>query len=127
MEEEKNTEFYAQAGHRTIFHELINSPHLPPPEKSTIRIIQEAGAMVGAGGESTSQTLTVMIYCLIAAPEKMKKLRDELRTVMPSSDSPPPALKQLEALPYLVGKPLRKSKNKRSLTSNLRLDASEKH
>ena len=47
MEVRKNDKFFEQAGHRTIFHELINSPHLPPAEKETIRVIQEAGAIVG--------------------------------------------------------------------------------
>ena len=102
MEDRKNEEFFEKAGHRTIFHELINSPHLPPAEKGTFRIIQEAGAMVGAGGESTTQVLTVMIFCLVSNPEKMKKLREELHTVMPSANSPVPSLKQLEQLPYLV-------------------------
>ncbi len=102
MEVRKNDEFFEKAGHRTIFHELINSPHLPPPEKETFRVIQEAGAMVGAGGESTTQVLITMAYCLIASPEKLARLRDELRTLMPSEDSPLPSLRQLEQLPYLV-------------------------
>lgn len=102
MELRKNEEFLEKEGHRTIFHELINSPHLPPAEKETLRVIQEAGAMVGAGGESTTQVLITMAYCLIASPEKLNKLRDELRTLMPSGNSPVPPLRQLEQLPYLV-------------------------
>ena len=84
-----------------ILPESWSQNHLPEAEKGTIRIIQEAGAMVGAGGESTSQTLTAMAYCLIAEPYKMQKLRDELRTVMPTPDAIP-SLKELEQLPYLV-------------------------
>ena len=102
MEEKKNEDFFERAGHRTIFHELINSEILPPREKETIRVIQEAGAMVGAGGESTSQVLTALTYALIANPDNLRKLREELRTIMPHSDSPAPSLKQLERLPYLV-------------------------
>lgn len=102
MEVRKNDEFFEQAGHRTIFHELINSPHLPPEEKETHRVIQEAGAMVGAGGESTTQVLTAMAFALIASPEKLARLRDELRTLMPDAKSPVPPLRQLEKLPYLV-------------------------
>ena len=102
MEKRKNDEFYEKAGHRTIFHELINSPHLPTEEKGTIRIIQEAGAMVGAGGESTSQVITAFVYCLLANPQVLSRLREELRTVIPTADSPAPSLRQLEALPYLV-------------------------
>lgn len=102
LEDKKNEDFFEKAGHRTIFHELINSEILPPQEKQTIRVIQEAGAMVGAGGESTSQVLTALTFALVANPEKLKKLREELRTVMPHSDSPVPTLKQLEKLPYLV-------------------------
>lgn len=102
MEVRKNEEFFEKAGHRTIFHELINSPHLPPAEKETIRVIQEAGALVGAGGESTTQALNTMAYCLISSPEKLARLREELRTLMPNKESPVPPLRQLEQLPYLV-------------------------
>lgn len=102
MEDRQNDDFYQKAGHRTIFHELLNSPHLPDAEKGTIRLIQEAGAMVGAGGESTTQVLATMAFCLIASPEKMQRLREELRTVMPHANSPLPPLRQLEQLPYLV-------------------------
>ncbi|KAL9585669.1 MAG: hypothetical protein Q9203_004155 [Teloschistes exilis] len=102
LEDKKNEDFYEKAGHRTIFHELINEI-LPPQEKQTFRVIQEAGAMVGAGGESTTQVLTALTYALVANPDKLKKLREELRTVMPHSDSPVPTLKQLEKLPYLTG------------------------
>lgn len=102
LEDKKNEDFYEKAGHRTIFHELINSEILPPQEKQTFRVIQEAGAMVGAGGESTTQVLTALTYALVANPDKLKKLREELRTVMPHSDSAVPTLKQLEKLPYLV-------------------------
>lgn len=103
MEEKKDKEFFEKAGHRTIFHELLNSDVLPPAEKGTIRIIQEAGAMVGAGGESTTQVLTALTFCLVANPDKAQKLREELRKVMPDSNSPMPTLKQLERLPYLSG------------------------
>ncbi|KAL8826802.1 MAG: hypothetical protein Q9191_003573 [Dirinaria sp. TL-2023a] len=103
MEEKKDLEFFEKAGHRTIFHELLNSDVLPPAEKGTIRIIQEAGAMVGAGGESTTQVLTALTFCLLANPDKLAKLREELRKVMPDSNSPMPTLKQLEPLPYLRG------------------------
>lgn len=102
MEDKKNEDFSEKAGHRTIFHELVNSEVLPPQEKETIRVIQEAGAMVGAGGESTSQVLTALTFALVANPEKLKKLREELRTVMPDLNSPMPSLKQLEKLSYLV-------------------------
>ena len=102
MEEKKDRDFFEKAGHRTIFHELMNSEVLPPAEKGTIRIIQEAGAMVGAGGESTTQVLTALTFCLVANPDKLKKLREELRKVMPDLNSPMPTLKQLESLPYLV-------------------------
>lgn len=102
MENKKNENFFEKAGHRTIFHELINSEILPHEEKETLRVIQEAGAMVGAGGESTSQVLTALTFALIANPDKLKRLREELHTIMPDSNSPTPTLKQLEKLPYLV-------------------------
>ncbi|KAG7005750.1 hypothetical protein G7Y79_00018g045570 [Physcia stellaris] len=77
--EKKNEDFFEKARHRTIFHELISSEILPPQEKQTIRVIQEA-----------------------ANPDKLRKLREELRTVMPHSNSDAPSLKQLEKLSYLT-------------------------
>ena len=68
---------------------------------------QEAGAMVGAGGETTTQVLITMAYSLIASPEKLARLRDELRTLMPDENSLVPPLRQLEKLPYLVRYPCR--------------------
>lgn len=103
MGDRKDENMLENAGHRTIFHELLNSPHLPPAEKTVHRLIQEAGAMVGAGGESTSQVLTAMTFCLLANPDKLRKLREELSTVMPEGSHAAPSLRQLEQLPYLVG------------------------
>ena len=102
MEEQKNEDVSGKAGHRTIFHEIINSPHLSPAEKQPMRVIHEAGSLVAAGGEGVSQMLAALTYCLVTNPEKMKKLRDELRTIMSDCISPIPCLKQLENLPYLV-------------------------
>ncbi|KAL8767664.1 MAG: hypothetical protein Q9209_005923 [Squamulea sp. 1 TL-2023] len=107
---EKNEDFFEKAGDRTIFHELINSKILPPQEKQTIRVIQEASAMVGAGGGSTSQVLTALTYALIANLDKSKKLREGLRNIMLESSSPVPSLKQLEKLPYLVRIPVIQSR-----------------
>ena len=96
-----------ESGHRTIFHEVINSPHLPQEEKSPGRLIQEAAAMVGPAGESTSQVLAAIAYFVVADSNILAKLRDELRSLIPNANSPMPSLKHLEKLPYLVCEILR--------------------
>lgn len=89
-------------GQRIIFHELINSPHLSEEEKSPKRLVQEAATLIGPGGESTSQVLAAIAYFILADPDILTKLRNELRSIITSVLSPMPSLKQLEKLPYLV-------------------------
>ena len=43
-----------------------------------------------------------MAFSSIGSPEKLARLREELRPLMPNSSSPVPPLRQLEKLPYLV-------------------------
>ncbi len=100
VDDKKNEQLQSQ--HKTIFHEVINSPHLPPEEKTQMRLLHEAAAIIGPGGESTSQVLAAIAYFILADANILKKLRDELRSIIPSANSPLPSLKQLEKLPYLV-------------------------
>ena len=84
---------------KTVFHELKNS-NLPPREKSESRLKDEAGMMVGAGGETTAQTLARTFYHLLENPKVLKKLRGELKQALPDGQEMP-SLATLQHLPYL--------------------------
>jgi cytochrome P450 len=85
-------------GKPTVFHHLLNSD-LPPQEKTLERLWQEGQVIVGAGTETTANTLTITTFHLLDNPEKLKRLRSELETVMPDPSSPA-KLQELEQLPY---------------------------
>lgn len=69
--------------HRNIFHELLASD-LPAREKSYERLWQEGSALIGAGVETTSNTLNVALCHFLSHPNKLNGLKNELRDAMPS-------------------------------------------
>ncbi|KIW72614.1 hypothetical protein PV04_00796 [Phialophora macrospora] len=83
----------------TLFRELIKSD-LPAEEKTLRRLTDEAGMVLGAGGETTAQTLVRSFYHLVENPQIVKKLRDELTVAIPEPDKIPP-LAVLQNLVYL--------------------------
>ncbi|KAJ8128196.1 hypothetical protein O1611_g5439 [Lasiodiplodia mahajangana] len=88
--------------HPTIFHAILDSK-LPPQEKSVERLTEEAQVLVMAGTLTTASMLELMTFWLLRQPETLQKLKNELRTVMPSiSDIGKVPLATLEALPYLT-------------------------
>lgn len=84
----------------TIFHELLASD-LPSHEKSYERLWQEGSALIGAGVETTSNTLTVALYHLSLQPETLRRLQIELEDVMQDRNEIA-AWAKLETLPYLT-------------------------
>ncbi|KAI4090510.1 MAG: hypothetical protein L6R37_007868 [Teloschistes peruensis] len=83
----------------TIFHELLGS-NLPPAEKSYERLWQEGSAVIGAGVETTSNTLNVIIFHLLRNPGQLDRLKQELQEAIPEK-SVLPSWQELESLPYL--------------------------
>ncbi|KAL6788177.1 cytochrome P450 [Trichoderma sp. SZMC 28012] len=83
----------------TIFASLFRS-NLPDEEKTIARFAGETMSLFGAGTETTSWTLAVITYYLLTQPEILKKLTEELRTVVDDPKSLPP-WSTLEQLPYL--------------------------
>ncbi|KAL1651883.1 hypothetical protein SLS58_000006 [Diplodia intermedia] len=85
----------------TVFHELLTSD-LPESEKGVERMGMEAQALVGAGVETVTWSLSVAMFYLLSAPETMGKLRVELEAAIPAaSPSAIPPWTTLEQLPYL--------------------------
>ncbi|KAI1847118.1 hypothetical protein JX266_006993 [Neoarthrinium moseri] len=83
----------------TVFGSLLESD-MPAHEKSLARLTDEASAVLGAGTETTSWTLSVITYHLLTQPKLLEKLTAELRSVV---DDPLklPTWTTLEKLPYL--------------------------
>lgn len=86
--------------HRSIFHELRDSG-LPEKEKTIDRLCDEGTILTGAGTETTAMALTKITFYLLKDRNLVERLRDELRTIMPTSRSEV-TVTQLEQLPYLV-------------------------
>ena len=91
---------YVEKEHPTIFYEIIHSD-LPPTEKLPKRLEMEAAAILGAGAVTTAWTLTVAMYHLTVNPEKLERLRAEIRELAPDPYRPA-KLQHLEQLPYLT-------------------------
>jgi cytochrome P450 len=86
---------------QTIFHTLLQSD-LPPAEKATGRLAEEAVLLVGAGTHTTSWCLTVIAFHLLSNPVLLRRLKEELGPVYQSSNGKP-SLQDLEKLPFLTG------------------------
>ncbi|RFU78092.1 cytochrome p450 [Trichoderma arundinaceum] len=85
--------------HSTIFHGIMSS-NLPPSEKEPARLRQEAQLVILAGQDTTAYTLSAITYELLANPDKLAKLKEELVTALPDPDTVP-TLAVVEKLPYL--------------------------
>lgn len=86
---------------QTIFHEILNNPNLPASEKEAKRIWQDGYVTVVAGTLTTADALTWAVYGLLADPQSLRTLKEELATAFPDPNASP-ALLTLENLPYLT-------------------------
>ena len=92
----RSTDFYSEE--TTIFHGLLQSD-LPESEKASDRLAEEAGVLLSAGTDSSANTLSAITYHLLANPDKLRRLRAELKAATPRDELP--TFAQLESLPYL--------------------------
>ena len=102
MLKETDAKKYEEKEHPTIFYEIIHSTDLPAAEKTPKRLESEAASILGAGAVTTAWTLTVAMYHLTVNPQKLERLRSEIRSIMPDPQNQPAKLQQLEQLPYLT-------------------------
>ncbi|OQE14875.1 hypothetical protein PENSTE_c032G03956 [Penicillium steckii] len=82
--------------------EKLCSPSMPAHMLDVERLTDEGFAMAIAGTETTARSLSIGAFHLYTDDRVRAKLREELQSVMPTSDSCP-SWKQLEQLPYLSG------------------------
>ncbi|KAG6354277.1 hypothetical protein INS49_004882 [Diaporthe citri] len=87
----------------TIFRVALDSK-LPAHEKSVGRLADDAQMAVMAGTLTTAMTLDTIMYWLLAQPETLRKLKEELHRAIPvARDIGSTPLATLEGLPYLTG------------------------
>ncbi|KAJ5718130.1 hypothetical protein N7488_003776 [Penicillium malachiteum] len=79
-----------------------HSSDLPDGFLDPSRLTDEAMTILTAGTETTARALTFAIFNIIQSQEVQEKLREELKTVMPTPQSLP-TWDQLKQLPYLNG------------------------
>jgi cytochrome P450 len=85
----------------TIFHGMLNNANLPDSEKTTPRLLDEAIVLIGAGTDTTANTLAALTYHILANPDILKKLKAELAEAIPDVEALPESTR-IEALPYLT-------------------------
>lgn len=86
-----------------IFRTVLNSSKLPPDERSVDRVAQDAQMLLMAGTLTMASTLEHLIYWMVDNPDVLRKLKEELRSAMPSVDDVGKVpLTTLESLPYLT-------------------------
>ncbi|KAI3326233.1 cytochrome P450-like protein [Xylariaceae sp. AK1471] len=90
------------AQERTVVHSMMHSEALPEHEKTLTRLANDGLVLLVAGYLTTSATLIVTMYHILAQPQIHARILRELRTVMPTPQSDLPPLLQLEKLPYLT-------------------------
>lgn len=88
------------AEHPVLFYEILDSK-LADSDKSAPRLREEAFQLVGAGIITTAWTLSVATYHLLDNPRILRKLKEDLVSVMPDPYISVP-LEVLEGLPYFV-------------------------
>ncbi|CAG7931468.1 unnamed protein product [Penicillium olsonii] len=80
--------------------EILCTSDMPEELREAVRLNNEGFAMVIGGIETTARSLAIAAFWLMTNDTIKNKLREELRTVMPTPDSRP-TWSQLEQLPYM--------------------------
>jgi cytochrome P450 len=86
--------------HDTIFDALTDAS-VAAEERTIPRLMDESWVILGAGTTTTARTLSMASFHIFSQERILRKLREELRSVMPQLDSQP-TFAELEGLPYLV-------------------------
>ncbi|EGD95987.1 hypothetical protein TESG_03448 [Trichophyton tonsurans CBS 112818] len=84
----------------TLIYSIAHSD-LPPAEKTFDRIFEEVATVTGAGLETISNTLRLILYHVYSSDEILQRLREEINAAS-TIVTEPLTLKELEQLPYLT-------------------------
>lgn len=92
---------YEEKTRKPLMHDILFKSELPEPEKAIPRLGAEATLLVIAGSETSGNALTQLHYQLLANPDKLAKLQDELKESAPA-DIADMKWQDLRKLPYLT-------------------------
>lgn len=84
-----------------LYLDILESKTLPDSEKTMTRMAAEGTAIMNAGTETTSWTLSVITFFLLSKPELLRRLTEELKVAVP--DVKKLSWPLLEKIPYLGG------------------------
>lgn len=84
-----------------LYLDILESKVLPESEKTMMRMAGEGMAIMNAGTETTSWTLSVITFYLLSQPAVLERLTEELAAAVP--DAKHLSWPVLEKLPYLNG------------------------
>ena len=84
----------------TMFKNMMSAAEKKAQALTKEHLLSEAIVMFVAGTDTTAAALAVTLHHLLQQPDIYRRLQDEVRTVMPTSDSRP-TVPELEALPLL--------------------------
>ena len=84
----------------SVFYPLLEAD-LPPAERTFERLWDEARALLGAGVETMSNSLSVITFHILSNVDIRNRLQRELKNAMPDWNQLG-SLNQLEKLPYLT-------------------------
>lgn len=90
----------AKHNYHNLFHALLSSD-MPEEEKRPERMAHEGFEILLAGSDTTARTMGIAVYHLLANKDIALRLREELKTVMPTPQCVID-LRVLESLPWLV-------------------------
>ena len=85
---------------KDVFQTILTSD-LPPKEKHPERIANEVYNLLVAGSLSTSKTVTIGVYHILANPSTHEKLKKELAAAIPVANEML-SINELKKLPFLV-------------------------
>lgn len=80
---------------------MLESPDLSAADKAAWRLALEARTFVGAGSETTGNTLTATTFHLLENPSMLEELKSEIHGAQKGSTKPL-SYQELQRLPYLV-------------------------
>lgn len=99
--QKKAVETAEDKGARTTIFDTLTSFDVPREERTLDRLEDESALLLGAGTETTARVITVAMFYIMSDKDVTRKLREELKTVLPTPTSKA-SWTHLEKLPYLV-------------------------
>lgn len=94
----RKTEKY---GKPNVIHQMLDTEELSVQDKSNTRLALEVRTFVGAGTETTGNTLTATTFYLLSNPKKAERVKKEIIEAQQKSNSTL-RYRDLQQLPYLV-------------------------